>query len=236
MPDGWLARISSYAVSVLSIHRALLPYFPSVHSHDMLRSEAYVTCSIAPVISPVTSSGDFAAAAQDDDAIGHLKNVGHAMADENNGYTLIAQQSDQIQDFGDLSYRNCGSGLVHQNDLCFRQTGTSDSHRLALAAGHLFDDVARARFRLQLSKNLSRPSIHPTEVKNAKGADPLLNFPSQENIGRRGKVVAKRQVLMNDLDAVIARLDRLVEYEIDPVHSHGAMRRPKIAGDNLDHS
>ena len=39
---------------------------------------------------------------------------------------------------------------------------------------------------------------------------------------------------MDDLDAVLARLDRSMHDEVCAVHSNGSARRAKVAGDDLD--
>ena len=39
---------------------------------------------------------------------------------------------------------------------------------------------------------------------------------------------------MNDLDAVLAGLDRPMQDELRPLHPHGSVTRAEIAGDDLD--
>jgi hypothetical protein len=60
----------------------------------------------------------------------------------------------------------------------------------------------------------------------------MRNGPTPRRSGRQ--IVAQRQVLMDDLDAVLARLHRLVQDQILAVHLHRAMARGKVAGDHLD--
>ena len=82
--------------------------------------------SMAPVISPVISSGelfgdalvgDLPAAAQHDDAVGDREDVGHAVADQHHRDALVAQAADEVQHLGDLPHADRRGRLVHQHDL-----------------------------------------------------------------------------------------------------------------------
>ena len=66
------------------------------------------------------------------------------------------------------------------------------------------------------------------------GPDAAAQLAAEEDVGRRGQIVAERQVLVDDLDAVPARFDRPVQDEFRAVHAHGAVARAEIAGDHLD--
>ena len=67
-----------------------------------------------------------------------------------------------------------------------------------------------------------------------KGPETETQFAAKENIGGRRQVVAQRQVLVDDLDAVLAGFHRLVHDEFLVLHAHGAVARPVIAGNHLD--
>ena len=66
------------------------------------------------------------------------------------------------------------------------------------------------------------------------GPTPLRDLAAEEDVGRRGQIVAERQILVDDLDAVPARFDRPVQHELLAVHAHRAVARAEIAGDHLD--
>ena len=121
---------------------------------------------------------------------------------------LVAQLADEVQHLGDLAHRDRRGRLVHQHDLGFRQHGAGDGHRLALAARHLLDQVARPRLRLQLREDLAGAPVHGGVVENPERADALAQFAAQKHVGGGGEIVAQRQVLIDDLDAVLARFDR----------------------------
>ena len=67
------------------------------------------------------------------------------------------------------------------------------------------------------------------------GPDAEAQLAAEKDVGRGGQVVAERQVLVDDLDAVPARVDRLVQDELGcPSIAHGAVARAEVAGDHLD--
>src|SRR5262249_21661770 len=54
-----------------------------------------------------------------------------------------------------------------------------------------------------------------------------------KDVGGGGEIVAEREVLIDDLDAVLARVDRLVHDQLTAVHAHVAVGRGIIPGDGL---
>ena len=61
-----------------------------------------------------------------------------------------------------------------------------------------------------------------------------MEFASEKDIRRRRQVIAKRQVLVHDLDPVLARLDRAVHHQLLALHVQSAMAWAEVPGDNLD--
>ena len=102
-------------------------------------------CSIAPVIRPVISCGEVAAirlsatlvaAPQHDDAVGDREDVGHAVADQDDGEPLPPQFADEIENLRHLADGDRRGRLVHQHDFGVGKAGAGDRDRLALAARH----------------------------------------------------------------------------------------------------
>ena len=112
--------------------------------------------------------------------------------------------------------------------------GRTGVARLALTTGHLLDEVAWAGFGLQFGEDLAGALVHRGIVENAERANTLAQFAAEVDIRRRGQVVAQSEVLVDDLDAVLPRLDGLVQDQFLAVHLHGAMAGAEIAGDHLD--
>ena len=118
--------------------------------------------------------------------------------------------------------------------LASRQHGAGDRHRLPLAARHLLDEVARPGLGLQFLEDLAGAPVHRGIVEDAERPDAAAQLAAEKDVGGRGQIVAERQVLVDDLDAVPARLDRPVQHDLLAVHAHRAVARPEVAGDHLD--
>ena len=194
----------------------------------------HYACSIAPVISPVTSSGELAATSlsatlrprrSTTTRSAMLNTSGMRWLMSTMAMPLVAQLPDEIEDLGDLPHRDRRGRLVHQHDLGVGNPGSGDGHRLSLAARHLPDQIARPGFGSQLGEDLSGPAIHRGIVENLERADAFADFAAEENIGGSAEIVAEREILMHDLDAVLARFDRPVHGQILAFHLHRAMRR-----------
>ena len=151
------------------------------------------------------------------------EDIRHAVADQHDRDAAIAQLPDEIQHLGDLPHRDRRGRLVHQHDLGVGKPGAGDRHRLSLAAGHLPDQIARPGFRFQLGEDLSGAAIHRGIVENLERAEALADLAAEEDIGGGGQIVAEREILMDDLDAVLAGLDRPVHGQLLAVHLHRAV-------------
>ena len=198
---------------------------------------------MAPVIRPVTSSGELSAIAfsatltpapEHRDPIADGEHVGHAVADQDDRDVLVAQAPDQVEHLGHLADADRGGRLVHQHDLGIRQPGPGDRHRLALAARHLLDQIARPGLGLELGEQLGRALVHRLVVDDLDEAEAALGLAAEEHVLGRGQIVAERQILVDDLDALGARVDRLVEVLDRALEPDLALARRKVAGDDLD--
>ena len=163
----------------------------------------------------------------------NLEDVGHAVADQDDGHALRLHPSDEPQHFGHLADRDRRSRLVHQHELGVRQAGAGDCDGLALAARHLAHEVAGPGLGLQLLEDLGRAVDHRPLVEGAERAPPLLDLAAEEHVFGRGQVVGERKVLINDLDPLGARLDRAGEMHRLAFDHDLAGGGGKVAGDDL---
>ena len=77
------------------------------------------------------------------------------------------QVADVVQHLGDLAHRDRRRRLVHQHELGVGEHGARDRHRLALAARHLLDEVARPGLGLQVPEELAGAPVHAAIVEDA---------------------------------------------------------------------
>ena len=173
------------------------------------------------------------AAPKHGDAVGYAEHVGHAVTDENDRDAALLQAPDQVEHLGDLAHGNGGRRLVHQHDLGVREQRAGNRHGLALAAGHLAHQIARAGLRLQLREELTGAPVHRLVVENTDRAEAGTQFPSEKDVGRGGEIVAKREVLVDDLDPRPLRILGMVKVAVLAVQMHLARRRPEVAGDDF---
>ena len=146
---------------------------------------------------------------------------------------MIPQPADEVEDLGDLPHADGRRRLVHQHDLGLREPGPGDRHGLALPSGHPPDQIARPRLRLELGEQLARPLVHGPVVQDPDGPEAGRQLAAQEDIRRRRQVVAERQILVDDLDALRAGIGRLVKRHPAAEHLHRAAARRVVPGDDL---
>ena len=142
--------------------------------------------------------------------------------------------ANEAEDLGDLADRDRRGRLVHEHDLRFGEPGAGDGDGLPLTARHLLDEIARPGFRFQFLEELPGAAEHRGVIKDGDRAEVAADLAAEKDVGGRRQVVAQRKVLIDDLDTVLARLDRPVQDKLGAVHPHRAMGRAKISGDDLD--
>ena len=168
---------------------------------------------IAPVIRPVTSSGTgraiglsatLCAAPHHHDAVADGEHVGHAMADQDDRHALVASAG--------------GSGRAP------RPPGAPRSRRSARPSARAWPSTAgcgrwrppgagrptsactRSRGRVS---DFSSPNSSPARSSIAlwssqrNGPDAALDLAPEEHVGRGRQIVAEREVLVDDLDALL---------------------------------
>ena len=146
----------------------------------------------------------------------------------------VLQAADEFEHFGDLAHRDGGGRLVHQDELGVGKPGAGDGDRLALAAGHFLDQIARARFGFQFVEQFCRAVDHRLLVEHPKGPEALVQLAAEKHVLRGGEIVGKREILIDDLDALGARLDGLMEMADLAVDKNFPVRRRKIPGNQFD--
>ena len=195
------------------------------------------------MIKPVTSSGlvalialsaTLSPAAHHHHPIADGEHVRHAMADEDDRHAGVLQAADQVENLSHLPDRDRGGRLVHQHHARLRKAGAGDRDRLPLTARHLAHEVARPGLGLELAEQFAGALGHRLVVEPAERARAALDFAPKEHIGRRRQIVAERQVLVDDLDALLARLDGLMKVHRLAADADLAVGRGEIAGDDLD--
>src|SRR5258708_29067815 len=75
--------------------------------------------------------------------------------------------------------------------------------------------------------------MHQPIVEQLERAEPALFLAPEEDVGRGGEIVAESEVLIDDLDAFAARLDRLAEMHRLARDLQLAAAPRKISGDDL---
>src|SRR5258708_17408117 len=76
--------------------------------------------------------------------------------------------------------------------------------------------------------------MHQPIVEHLERAEPALLLAPEEDVGRGAEIVAESEILIDDLDAFAARLDRLPEMHVLARDFDLAAARRKVPGANLD--
>src|SRR5450755_3665951 len=71
-------------------------------------------------------------------------------------------------------------------------------------------------------------------IEPAQPTGAFFNLPAKKDIGRRRQIVAQRQVLIDNFDALLTCFDRFMEMGRLAVDDNVAMRGREIARDNFD--
>ena len=144
---------------------------------------------------------------------------------------LVAEAADQVEHFRDLAHADGGGRLVHQHDL-----GSERRVRAIATAWRWPPDMLRTRSRgrvSDLSSANSSAALAYMRVSRKRNGPRRSELAAEEDVGRGGEIVAEREVLVDDLDALLARLHRLVEMQRLAVDHDFAGRRREVAGDDL---
>jgi hypothetical protein len=112
------------------------------------------------------------------DAIGYLEDVGHVVADENDGQSAIANGADQVQYLTRFADSQSGSRLIHDNQATRENCGSSHRYSLTLSAREFLDGtVYRRKMKPQFVHFPLRFAPHPVLIQQPEPG-PKLSAPA----------------------------------------------------------
>src|SRR3954470_4106028 len=159
---------------------------------------------------------DAGAKAQNLDAVGHLEDLRHVVADEDDRQALVAHAADEVEHVARLDHAERGGRLVHEDDLRRPRHRPRDRDALALAAGHGRD---RRRGVLQrdaeVLEGVAALGAHRLLVDEAEPAEQARahDLAAEEHVGAGIELGREREVLVDGLDPQAARVERRVQLD-----------------------
>src|SRR3954470_23726921 len=159
---------------------------------------------------------DAGAKAQNLDAVGHLEDLRHVVADEDDRQALVAHAADEVEHVARLDHAERGGRLVHEDDLRRPRHRPRDRDALALAAGHGRD---RRRGVLQrdaeVLEGVAALGAHRLLVDEAEPAEQARahDLAAEEHVGAGIELGREREVLVDGLDPQPARVERRVQLD-----------------------
>src|SRR5579875_627887 len=186
--------------------------------------------------------GDHAGAraeALDVDPVRELEDVGHVVADEDDGLAVGAQVTDELEHLAGLPHAERRGRLVQDHDLAAEGGGARDGHGLALPAGqrlHRLADVLQGADAEALDL-LGRLPLHLARVEHAqhRAEEPLAaDLPGQEQVAGDVERRGDGELLVDGLDAGVPRVLGAPEPHLGSVHHDGSPVRDQRSGQALD--
>src|SRR5438105_1349387 len=184
--------------------------------------------------------GDAAPEAMDVDAVGHVEDVGHVVADEDDGQAAPLHVEHELQHLARLFDSERGGGLVH------------DHHPRAEGGGARHGDALRVAAREGLHR-----LVHTLDSEQPEGGEPLARLAAhagpvqvaeersdqpgpaplaaEEHVLGHGQRRRQRQVLVDGLDAGGPSVQRRAEVDRPAVHQDLTGVGPEGPRQDLDH-
>ena len=128
------------------------------------------------------------------DAVGHLEDMRHVVADQDDRHALVAHVEDQLQHLARFLHAERRRRLVHDDDAAAE--GGRPRHRdaLALAAGQRFDRLVDVldRHQAEIGERCAGLLLHPLAIELAKTVPrkPGERFPGRGTDCRRWRAPA----------------------------------------------
>ena len=200
-----------------------------------------------PVIQRTSSSGVASslgedtgdpAVEEDVHAVTELVHLTQVVAHEDHADVLLPHLADQILDLALLDDGQRGGRLVEQEHLLTPCHRTGHRDRLPLAPRE--DARSRANVRdpdAQRRKRSARllghcgPVEHPELLPDEAGP---ANLPPEEDVLRDRQLGREGEILVDDLDPLVARLAGRVEDDLLAVDEEGALRGTDCAAEDLE--
>ena len=148
--------------------------------------------------------------AKNDDLVGDLEYIAQVVGDEDDPLPLAPERLDQRQHTALLRNAERGRRFVHDHELGVPVDGAADGDRLPLASGEGCDRRAQPRdVKIETRHRLFRRPRHHRPIEDRQEAEQLsLRLAAKKDVLADRQVVRQRKVLVDGLDAVLARLVR----------------------------
>ncbi len=156
----------------------------------------------------------------DMDAVGHLEDMRHVVRDQHDRHAARAHVEDQFQHLAAFLDAERGRRLVHDDDLGAERRGARHGHALALTAGKRFDRLVDVLDRSSgRVRQACRARAFPSPAGRACGTiapstPGFADLAAEEHVVGDRQRRRKREVLIDGLDAGVARLHRRLEVDL----------------------
>ncbi len=171
---------------------------------------------------------------QDLDPVRDGQDLGHVVADQDDGDAAVPDPPDVVEDPLALDHAERRGGLVHEDDLAGVGHRAGHGHRLALAAGQGHDRLADVRqFDAEIGEGRDRPLAHLGPVQHVQRPEPV-DLPAEMEVGRRVEVGCQGEILVDGLDAVPAGIERAAQLDGAALDQDLPAVRPDGAREGLD--
>ena len=137
--------------------------------------------------------------------VGNLADLLEEVTDVDDAEPLGAQPADQCEQPVHVGPLQAARRLVHQQDPAVGRERAADLHDLLRGNRQLPDDAVRPQLRVgKVREQLARAGVGRSGIDDA----PARGLAAHEDVLRHRHVRAERQFLVNERDAVTARVER----------------------------
>ena len=173
---------------------------------------------------------DVAAVAEDRDLVGDLEELAHLVGDVDDAFAFRLERADDLEEVADLALGQGRGRLVHDEDVGIVGDRLGDLDHLAGGDAEPADLGVGIDFDVEALEEVDRLAAHDAMIDQAEAAHRLA--PDPDVLGDR-HVVHQVQFLMDHGDAVLERVERRAEPDLDAPQPEGAGVGRIDAGDDL---